>query len=105
MVVLSVVWPTLQSKYGLVPKSVKPETYTSNNTTKMSRLICSKLREYGLDLRKMVDQGKKSGAINAQENENAWLQVYRMLTLTLGEPVKELLPMSSVIRMVSCWRS
>ena len=78
----------LASKYGLVPMSAQPETYSSNNTSKMSRLISSKLREYGLELRKMVAQGKKPAAIQARKTKML-AQVYHMLSLTLGEPVKE----------------
>ena len=78
----------LANKYGLVPMSAQPETFSSNNTSKMSRLISSKLREYGLELRKMVAQGKKTAAIQARKTEML-AQVYRMLSLTLGEPVKE----------------
>lgn len=78
----------LVEKYGLVPMSAMPETYSSNNTSKMSRLVSSKLREYGLELRKMVAQGKKATAIQARKAEMLG-QVYHMLSLTLGEPVKE----------------
>ena len=78
----------LASKYGLVPMSAQPETFSSNNTSKMSRLVSSKLREYGLELRKMVAEGKKSSAIQARKAEML-AQVYHMLCLTLGEPVKE----------------
>lgn len=78
----------LAEKYGLAPMSAQPETFSSNNTNKMSKLISSKLREYGLELRKMVAQGKKPSAIQARKAEML-SQVYRMLSLTLGEPVKE----------------
>ena len=78
----------LAEKYGLVPMSAMPETYSSNNTSKMSRLVSSKLREYGLELRKMIAQGKKPAAIQARKAEMLG-QVYHMLCLTLGEPVKE----------------
>ena len=78
----------LAEKYGLVPMSVQPETFSSNNTSKMSRLVSSKLREYGLELRQMVAQGKKAAAIQARKNEMLGT-VYHMLSLTLGEPVKE----------------
>ena len=44
----------LAEKYGLVPMSVQPETYSADNTSRMSRIIDSKLREYGLELRQMV---------------------------------------------------
>ena len=36
----------LAGKYGLVPMSAQPETFSSNNTSRMSRLVSSKLREY-----------------------------------------------------------
>ena len=35
----------LADKYGLVPKEVMPETYSSDNTSQMARLVASKLRE------------------------------------------------------------
>lgn len=78
----------LADKYGLVPKSVMPETYSSDNTSRMSRLISSKLREYGLQLRKMVADGKKQTAINAEKTKML-ATVYRMLALTIGEPPTE----------------
>ncbi len=78
----------LADKYGLVPKSVMPETFSSDNTSRMSRLISSKLREYGLQLRKMVADGKKQSAINAEKTKML-ATVYRMLALTIGEPPTE----------------
>lgn len=78
----------LVEKYGLVPMSVMPETYNSDNTTRMSRLIASKLREYGLELRRMVADGKKEQAIMKRKTEMLGT-VYRMLSMTLGGPVKE----------------
>lgn len=78
----------LAPKYGLVPKSVQPETFSAENTSKISSLISSKLREYGLELRKMVVDGKKAQAIDARKTEML-STVYRMLAMALGEPVKE----------------
>lgn len=78
----------LAEKYGLVPMSAQPETYSSNSTSKMSKLISSKLREFGLELRKMVADGKKTTAIQARKAEML-ATIYHMLSLTLGEPVKE----------------
>lgn len=78
----------LADKYGLVPMSVMPESYSANNTSRMGRLISSKLREYGLELRKMVADKKKPAAINRRKTEMLGV-IYRMLSLTLGEPVKE----------------
>lgn len=78
----------LADKYGLVPMSVMPESYSANNTSRMGRLISSKLREYGLELRKMVADKKKPATINRRKTEMLGV-IYRMLSLTLGEPVKE----------------
>ena len=78
----------LAPKYGLVPKSVMPETYSSDNTKKMSSLLSSKLREFGLTLRKMK-QEKQSAATIKAEKTKMLATVYRILCLTLGEPVKE----------------
>ena len=77
----------LADKYGLVPMEVMPETYSAENTSRMARLVSSKLREYGLELRKMVAEKKGKGAIKARKTE--MLQtVYRILSLSLGEPVR-----------------
>lgn len=78
----------LTAKYGLVPKCVQPETYQSENTKVMGQVIESKLREYGLELRSMVAAKKKAAAIEGRKTEML-ATVYRMLSLTLGEPVKE----------------
>ncbi len=75
----------LADKYGLVPKSVMPETYSSDNTSRMARLISSKLREYGLQLRQMVADGKKQADINAAKTKMLGT-VYHMLAMTIGEP-------------------
>ena len=75
----------LTEKYGLVPKQVMPESYSSDNTSKMARLISSRLREDGLILRKMVAEGKKASDIEKAKTEML-ATVYRMLALTIGEP-------------------
>ena len=54
----------LAEKYGLVPMSVMPETYSTDNTRTMARLISSKLREFGLELRNMAAKGAKPAALN-----------------------------------------
>ena len=77
----------LADKYGLVPKSVQPETYSSDNTKIMAKLVSRKLREFGLELRKMVADKKSKTAINDRKTEML-STVYHLLKLTLGEPVK-----------------
>ena len=92
-------------KYGIVPAEVMPETYQSNNTGQMSTLIKTKLREDGLDLRKAYKEGYAKIAKRPKKDVEAGMQelegrlqamkvqqlseVYRMLVLCLGEPVKE----------------
>ena len=78
----------LAEKYGLVPADIQPETYSAENTSKMASIIKSKLREMGLELRKMVAEGKKPNAIDQRKTEML-SEVYHMLVITLGEPVKE----------------
>ena len=75
----------LAPKYGLVPADVQPETYTSENTSKARSLIASKLREFGLQLRDMVQKDKKASAI---ENAKTRMlsQIYHMLQYTIGNP-------------------
>lgn len=77
----------LAEKYGLVPKSVQPETYSSDNTKIMAKLVSRKLREFGLELRKLVAEKKSKTAVNDRKTEML-STIYHLLTLTLGEPVK-----------------
>ena len=75
-------------KYGLVPSDAMPETYQSNNTSNMATLLKLKLREDGLDLRQAASEG--ASAKKLQQMKVAQLsEIYRMLVLCLGEPVKE----------------
>ncbi len=78
----------LAEKYGLVPMSAMPETYSAENTSRMARLVKSKLREFGLELRKMVANKKKAADIETRKTQMLGT-IYDMLCLTLGEPVKQ----------------
>lgn len=78
----------LVAKYGLVPAEIMPETYSSENTSKVASLLKSKLREYGLQLRDMVAKGKSKADIKAEKTKML-STVYRMLSLTMGEPPSE----------------
>ena len=75
-------------KYGLVPSEAMPETYQSNNTSNMATLLKLKLREYGLDLREAAAEGASAKKLQKMKVEQL-SEVYRMLVLCLGEPVKE----------------
>lgn len=76
------------SKYGLVPKEVMPETYSSEHTSQMSSLIGLKLKEYGLELRESVQKGMDVKRIEARKTEMLET-VYRILVLNLGVPPTE----------------
>ena len=75
----------LTEKYGLVPTEVMPESYSSDNTSKARALIASKLREFGLQLREMVQKDKKTAAIEKAKTRML-SQIYHMLVYTIGEP-------------------
>ncbi len=75
-------------KYGVVPKPVMPETYHSENTAWLNKLLSRKLREDGLTLYNL----KKLKAPTHQiENTKFKMmsEIYRMLVLFLGEPPVE----------------
>lgn len=76
------------SKYGLVPSDVFPESFNSENTRWMSRLIRRKLKEDGLALREMHSDGINEKKL--RESKNVMLQdIYRILVISLGEPPTE----------------
>ncbi len=77
----------LAEKYGLVPVEAQPETFSAERTSRMSQLVASKLREFGLELRQMVADKKSKKAINQRKTEMLGT-IYSMLSLTLGEPIK-----------------
>lgn len=79
----------LVTKYGIVPKDVMPETYSSNSTSRMSNILSLKLREYGLELRKMANN-KSTTEQQLQDRKTEMLQtIYRILVMTIGEPPTE----------------
>ena len=73
----------LCEKYGVVPASAMPETYTSNNTSHLSRLLSLKLREFGLQLRDAKEKDLQNLKTDMLK------EVYRMLTLAFGVPPTE----------------
>ena len=77
----------LVDKYGLVPSEVMPESYSSDNTSMAARIVASKLREFGLQLRDMVAVKKSAADINKAKTQML-SEVYRILSLTIGEPVQ-----------------
>ena len=74
-------------KYGVVPADVMPETYSSNNTSRLSALIAMLLRQGGIKLREKAQQGVSLADLR-QEKEATLRSIYRLLCLNLGVPPK-----------------
>ncbi|MBU0486370.1 MAG: C1 family peptidase [Bacteroidetes bacterium] len=74
-------------KYGVVPADVMPETYHSENTSMLSRLLSRLLRGDGLELRDLAKKGKKTEDLR-KEKIRMLTDVYRVLVVTLGQPVE-----------------
>ena len=72
----------------MVPREAMEETYSSENTAWMTKLLKRKLREQALELRDMKNGGKSETQIEARKVEMLGV-VYRMLALNLGEPPVE----------------
>ncbi len=81
-------WTTfadIVTKYGVVPASAMPDTYQSEKTSTMSRLLRRKLREQGLEIRAVTRSRMTDEAKLIRKNEML-ADIYRILVLSLGEP-------------------
>jgi bleomycin hydrolase len=72
-------------KYGVVPKSVFPETYSSSNSRRLNWLVTVKLREFATQIRKSVDSGVSAQAVRFLK-EKMLEDIHRILVISLGEP-------------------
>ena len=78
----------LVRKYGVVPKSVMPESESSGSSGAMNAAVRAKLREYAADLRRRHAQGESDQSL--RERKAAMLEmIHRMLAITLGRPPRE----------------
>lgn len=75
----------LVDKYGVVPKSLMPETFSSSNSDSMNTLLVSKLREYAKLLRDMYAKGSSAEELRKSKCE-LLEEFYRMLAIHLGTP-------------------
>jgi bleomycin hydrolase len=75
----------LVDKYGVVPKSLMPETFSSNDSDSMNTLLVSKLREYAKLLRDMYTKGSSAEELRKSKCE-LLDEFYRMLAIHLGKP-------------------
>ena len=74
----------LVMKYGVVPASVMPENFQTNNTSQISNLLALKLREYGLKLREQKDR-RAPVALKTEMLK----EIYGMLVRAYGVPPTE----------------
>ena len=78
----------LIDKYGIVPKSVMPETYSSSKSSELNATLNLKLRKDTVALRQMV--ADKASDKDIEDTKSKFLsEVYRILAYTLGNPPVE----------------
>jgi len=78
----------LIEKYGVVPKSVMPESEQTSKTGMMDRLISRKLRQDAAILRNMSQNGATLPGLRERKVEML-KEIYRMLALNFGVPPTE----------------
>ncbi|KFH72991.1 hypothetical protein MVEG_00216 [Podila verticillata NRRL 6337] len=78
----------LVQRYGVVPQSVYPESYSSSNSGRLNALVLSKLRDYAVVLRRLAAQGHSIEDLR-KEKEKFLKEIYNILAITLGEPPKK----------------
>ncbi len=78
----------LIEKYGIVPKSVYPETFSATSSTALNDTLNTLLRKDGLKLREIVKAGKSSEEIESAKDEML-NEVFRVLAISLGVPPKK----------------
>ncbi|HWD40315.1 MAG TPA: C1 family peptidase [Fimbriimonas sp.] len=80
----------LIKKYGVVPKTVMPETESSSSTGRMNDYITGKLRDYSCALRNASEGGATKDKLKDMKSQQM-AEVYRMLCIHLGEPPRQFL--------------
>lgn len=75
----------LVRKYGLVPKSVMPESESSSNTPVMNSVLTAKVREGAKILREASRRGTGSDRVEHLK-KRLLAEVYRILAIHLGNP-------------------
>jgi bleomycin hydrolase len=78
----------LVRKYGVVPKSVMPETDSSGSTNAMNAVVATLLREWAVELRRRHAAGEPAAALRARKDEMLEA-MYRVLAIHLGRPPHE----------------
>ncbi|WRT70447.1 uncharacterized protein IL334_007445 [Kwoniella shivajii] len=74
-------------KYGIIPKSLYPEAFSSTASGKLDSLLTSKLREYAVLLRAAASRSKDAEYLRKLKAQFI-AEVYSTLTIALGSPPK-----------------
>jgi len=77
----------LVEKYGLVPKAVWPESFTSGRSMRLRKIMNYKLREYAQQLKELVEK-ECSDKDMKEAKKKMMTEVYRMTSICLGTPPK-----------------
>ena len=75
-------------KYGLVPKYVMPETFSSSESDSMNNILDLKATKCAHELREMKHSGKSMNEIYKAKHEMV-KEAYSILCMFLGEPPKK----------------
>ncbi|AMV64842.1 Aminopeptidase C [Pediococcus damnosus] len=75
----------LVQKYGVVPASVMPESFNTNDTSGFASSLNLKLRKDAVELRELKNSGATEGQLNAKRDQLLG-EVYQMTAIAVGTP-------------------
>ena len=79
---------SLFEKYGVVPKSVYPESISSSNSRELNQILNKLLRQDAQILRELVVEGANSAELQAKKEE-LLQEVFNFLAMNLGLPPRQ----------------
>ena len=79
---------SLFEKYGVVPKSVYPESISSSNSRELNQILNKLLRQDAQILRELVAEGANSAELQAKKEE-LLQEVFNLLAMNLGLPPRQ----------------
>lgn len=75
-------------KYGVVPKSVYPESVASSNSRELNQYLNKLLRQDAQILRDLINSGADEAAVQAKKEE-LLQEIFNFLAMTLGLPPRQ----------------
>ena len=79
---------SLFEKYGVVPKSVYPESISSSNSRELNQILNKLLRQDAQILRELMAEGANSSELQAKKEE-LLQEVFNFLAMNLGLPPRQ----------------